>query len=584
MSKNVFLRVAGFTLLLFIADQTLKAQNTSPFWSLAGNSNASNTTSKLGTTNSVSLRLFTKNVERIRIDTLGRVGIGTTVPTFKLHVNGNGLFTTGVQINSGGLKSTFSTGVAVQGISTFSTGVLGNSSEGFGVSGVTNSGNAINGQSNTGIAVYGESTADHSVAIEGRSPYIAIVGYGDSYGVYGSNSTGGFGVYGQSEVGTGVFGGSGLYGVQGNGDTCGVYGTSITTGVNGTGGSVGVYGSSTDTTGSVYGVFGKSRNTGLSYGVYGDAVYAVYGSCAYTKGIAVSGIASGSGTVGGSFKSSLSIGVFASTSNANSWAGDFVGRVNATGGYFQVSDRQLKQNITEVDNAMNIINKLQPKYYAFRQDGDYKLMNLPQGKHYGLIAQDVEQVLPDLVANTELDGASISPTKEGSSANINAKTTNAETGSIQQEGIIHFKALNYTELIPIMIKAMQELSKKTDEIDLLKKDNEELRKEIEDLKSLVLKTAVVGNGYNLSGASLEQNTPNPFKSGTSIRYFLPDGIGSAKIIITDESGRIMKSIALTSIGEGEINLNTSTFAAGSYNYTLWLDGKKVDSKKMIVAK
>jgi hypothetical protein len=34
----------------------------------------------LGTTNSVNLRLFTKNVERLRIDTFGRVGIGTTAP------------------------------------------------------------------------------------------------------------------------------------------------------------------------------------------------------------------------------------------------------------------------------------------------------------------------------------------------------------------------------------------------------------------------------------------------------------------------------------------------------------------------
>jgi hypothetical protein len=57
-----------------------KAQNTSPYWSLAGNSNGSNTTSKLGTTNTINLRIFTRNVERMRIDTTGRVGIGTTTP------------------------------------------------------------------------------------------------------------------------------------------------------------------------------------------------------------------------------------------------------------------------------------------------------------------------------------------------------------------------------------------------------------------------------------------------------------------------------------------------------------------------
>ncbi len=43
---------------------------------------------------------------------------------------------------------------------------------------------------------------------------------------------------------------------------------------------------------------------------------------------------------------------------------------------------------------MSVINKLQPKEYEYRHDGNLQLMNLPQGKQYGLIAQDVEQVLP----------------------------------------------------------------------------------------------------------------------------------------------------------------------------------------------
>src|SRR2546423_10551092 len=86
MRKHLFI-LGTFTLLLTLFSiQKLAAQNTSPYWSLAGNSTASNTTSKLGTTNAVNLRLFTKNLERVRIDTLGRVAIGTTAPGFKLHV------------------------------------------------------------------------------------------------------------------------------------------------------------------------------------------------------------------------------------------------------------------------------------------------------------------------------------------------------------------------------------------------------------------------------------------------------------------------------------------------------------------
>jgi hypothetical protein len=46
----------------------------------------------------------------------------------------------------------------------------------------------------------------------------------------------------------------------------------------------------------------------------------------------------------------------------------------------------------------------------------------------------------------------------------------------------------------------------------------------------------------------------------------------------------MKSVSLTGRGAGEINLNSGTLAAGSYNYTLWVDGKQIDSRKMIITK
>jgi hypothetical protein len=46
---------------------------------------------------------------------------------------------------------------------------------------------------------------------------------------------------------------------------------------------------------------------------------------------------------------------------------------------------------------MSIINKLQPKNYEFKTDEKYASLNLPKGTHYGLLAQDLEQVLPNLV-------------------------------------------------------------------------------------------------------------------------------------------------------------------------------------------
>jgi hypothetical protein len=50
------------------------------------------------------------------------------------------------------------------------------------------------------------------------------------------------------------------------------------------------------------------------------------------------------------------------------------------------------------------------------------------------------------------------------------------------------------------------------------------------------------------------------------------------------SGKMIKSISLNGRRAGEVTLNSGTLAAGSYNYTLWVDGKQIDSKKMVITK
>src|SRR5215203_901575 len=72
--------------LLFF--QCITAQNTSPYWSLAGNSNTSATTSKLGTTNSIPVRFFMNNVEQGRIHTNGLWAIGSATTDAKLTITG----------------------------------------------------------------------------------------------------------------------------------------------------------------------------------------------------------------------------------------------------------------------------------------------------------------------------------------------------------------------------------------------------------------------------------------------------------------------------------------------------------------
>lgn len=56
-------------------------------WSLLGNSGTNPTINKVGTTDNQDFVLVTNNTEKLRVNAAGNVGIGTTTPSTKLHLN-----------------------------------------------------------------------------------------------------------------------------------------------------------------------------------------------------------------------------------------------------------------------------------------------------------------------------------------------------------------------------------------------------------------------------------------------------------------------------------------------------------------
>jgi hypothetical protein len=87
----------------------------------------------------------------------------------------------------------------------------------------------------------------------------------------------------------------------------------------------------------------------------------------------------------------------------------------------------------------------------------------------------------------------------------------------------------------------------------------------------------------LSSASLDQNILNPLTNNTSIHYTVPAGSSKAALVITDNNGNAVKQILLNG-GKGLVNIEASTLSAGTYSYTLIVDGKKIDTKKMVIVK
>ena len=83
-------------------------------------------------------------------------------------------------------------------------------------------------------------------------------------------------------------------------------------------------------------------------------------------------------------------------------------------------------------------------------------------------------------------------------------------------------------------------------------------------------------------AYLLQNIPNPFNNTTSVGYFVPYTNAKAHIVISTMAGQIVHNMELSNLGVGAVSIDNSRMASALYLYTLYVDGKRIDTKRMIV--
>ena len=110
------------------------------------------------------------------------------------------------------------------------------------------------------------------------------------------------------------------------------------------------------------------------------------------------------------------------------------GDILAMGQLLTFSDLKFKHNINPLENALYNLEKINVKTYDFKKN---KYINFSKEKQYGLIAQEIEEIFPELVSEKEIT---------------------IEKGPNSTEKI-SFKAINYDQLIPILIKSIQEQQK-----------------------------------------------------------------------------------------------------------------------------
>ena len=250
-----------------------------------------------------------------------------------------------------------------------------------------------------------------------------------------------------------------------------------------------------------------------------------------------------------------------------SYAGYFSGATYVDGNLtatalYNLSDMRLKHNITLLSesagtkgNAIDNLQKLNVISYNlenpakeenhFTQSNHFKDSDGPSEvelnrRHYGVSAQELQEIYPDLV----LEG---------------------------QDGYL---AVNYVELVPILIRSIQELKQELD--DMRSEGN---AKATRSESSKEKDGALPSPNENI----LYQNSPNPFKEKTIVCFKLANNVQDASICFFDMNGRLLKKMPISS-GMDSISIGGYELGEGMFLYSLIVNGQEIDTKKMVIVK
>lgn len=514
------------------------------------------------------LRIYTSNIQRAVFAASGDVGLNTNTPGNKLEISsssGNPYFTG--PNGSSGLRFTNLTSA-----STPFGSIPGGTGPVTAFLTVDTNGDVILASQGTGgignfcsASVPNPLTSDYEIPLNGAHYYFS----GDA------SLT--------NKVNIGYPCGSPINSLQGKLNVM----TSFPSNNSGSG-SFGIYSEDNSSTSAFnYGLFSLAYN-GLdnNYGVGGFAGGdggRSYGGIFFASGASVANIGvygyaqplSGGTMTAPSYPLFSSIALFgraATVGASNDFAGYFDGDVFINGptngtGWALVSDQMFKTNIDTIGNALQLIRQLKPRSFYMDTNNVFGLY-FSGKKQYGLIAQQVATVVPELV-NTV--------TKPAMSDSL---------GNIVTPGV-SYKTLNYDGFTAIIIRAIQQLSNQNRRQDsLIRLLVECCRRNSENDK-----TMQVSNGFNFNKLDVEltdqdfivlsQNAPNPFAESCVIEYNIPVDFKVAQIVFNTTDSRILKAVDIRNKGRGQLSVFASDLSNGIYSYYLMVDGKIIDTKKLV---
>lgn len=227
-----------------------------------------------------------------------------------------------------------------------------------------------------------------------------------------------------------------------------------------------------------------------------------------------------------------------------------LGSATASGGTWQTSDQKLKRNIEPINNAIDMVNQLNGYTYEYRTDERPEL-NLSEGRNYGFITQEVQEVMPEVV----------------------------RMGQNELGETADYQIMQYTAIIPVLTEAIKEQQSIIVNLEARLADLEAKLNGEESPKRPTMNTEI--GVISTEGVSLRQNRPNPFQGETTIDYTIPSEMTNARLVIYDLNGKALSNFALAA-GNGQVSISASELTSGVYFYTIENNSQTLARQKMVV--
>ncbi len=267
------------------------------------------------------------------------------------------------------------------------------------------------------------------------------------------------------------------------------------------------------------------------------------------------------------------------------------------------SDANFKTNVVTIKDALKKVLSLRGVTYDWIASGEPSI---------GFIAQEVDTVLSSIVLTDTLTGfksldySKIVPVivegiKQLDSINTGLVSKDSINDSKIQaleatDSILNAKLQNQNSIIASLQNQLiasnttfqNQLNELMTTINSCCNRSMESPTNNQQTKSLTIPEGeIIQTDVELNNAQttiLEQNSPNPFAERTSINYYLPDNTGKAEMLFYNSQGKLIQSVELIQKGKGLLNVYANDLSSGIYTYTLVVDGKIIDSKKMVRSK